>query len=122
MPTREIRLFLLGHLPAGRQRARLLPELRPRTSNTFWHDTGGRNHGRDIRPLAPVIEMSDQHFFAFSARNRDLRMECTRQGDLIIMTRRVRIWLDGWSQPWRWAACFGPSTGWVEWPPAPGRR
>jgi len=35
--------------------------------------------------LAPVIEMSDQQFFEFCQLNRDLRIERTSQGDLVIM-------------------------------------
>jgi Uma2 family endonuclease len=35
--------------------------------------------------LAPVIEVNDQQFFALCQLNRDLRLERTRQGDLVIM-------------------------------------
>jgi Uma2 family endonuclease len=35
--------------------------------------------------LAPVIEMSDEQFFRFCQLNRDLRIERTSQGDLVIM-------------------------------------
>jgi Uma2 family endonuclease len=35
--------------------------------------------------LAPVIEMSDQQFFELCQLNRDLRIEQTSQGDLVIM-------------------------------------
>ena len=35
--------------------------------------------------LAPVIDMSEQQFFAFCQLNRDLRIERTCQGDLVIM-------------------------------------
>jgi Uma2 family endonuclease len=35
--------------------------------------------------LAPVIEVSDQQFFDLCQLNRDLRIECTSQGDLVIM-------------------------------------
>ncbi len=35
--------------------------------------------------LAPVIEMSDQQFFELCQLNRDLRIERTSQGDLVLM-------------------------------------
>jgi Uma2 family endonuclease len=35
--------------------------------------------------LAPVIEVSDQQFFELCQLNRDLRIERTSQGDLVIM-------------------------------------
>ena len=35
--------------------------------------------------LAPVIEISDEQFFRFCQLNRDLRIERTSQGDLVIM-------------------------------------
>jgi Uma2 family endonuclease len=35
--------------------------------------------------LAPVIEMSDQQFFELYQPNRDLRIERTSPGDLVIM-------------------------------------
>jgi Uma2 family endonuclease len=35
--------------------------------------------------LAPVIDMSDQQFFELCQLNRDLRIERTSQGDLVIM-------------------------------------
>jgi Uma2 family endonuclease len=35
--------------------------------------------------LAPVIDMSDEHFFDLCQLNRDLRLERTSQGDLVIM-------------------------------------
>jgi Uma2 family endonuclease len=38
-----------------------------------------------ILHLASVIEMSDQQFFEFCQLNRDLRIERTSQGDLVIM-------------------------------------
>ena len=38
-----------------------------------------------ILRLAPVIEMSDQQFFELCQLNRDLRIELTSQGDLVIM-------------------------------------
>jgi Uma2 family endonuclease len=38
-----------------------------------------------ILRLAPVVEMSDEQFFALCQLNRDLRIERTSQGDLVIM-------------------------------------
>ena len=35
--------------------------------------------------LAPVIDMSDEQFFDLCHLNRDLRLERTSQGDLVIM-------------------------------------
>jgi Uma2 family endonuclease len=35
--------------------------------------------------LAPVVEMSDEQFFALCQLNRDIRIERTSQGDLVIM-------------------------------------
>src|SRR5882724_3317868 len=35
--------------------------------------------------LAPVIDMSDEQFFELCHLNRDLRLERTSQGDLVIM-------------------------------------
>ena len=35
--------------------------------------------------LAPVVEMSDEQFFALCQLNRDLRIERTSQGDLVIV-------------------------------------
>jgi Uma2 family endonuclease len=35
--------------------------------------------------LAPVVEMSDEQFFALCQLNRDLRIERTSQGDLVLM-------------------------------------
>ena len=35
--------------------------------------------------LAPAIDMSDQQFFELCQLNRDLRIERTCQGDLVIM-------------------------------------
>jgi Uma2 family endonuclease len=38
-----------------------------------------------ILRLAPVVDMSDRQFFDLCQLNRDLRLERTRQGDLVIM-------------------------------------
>src|SRR5919197_6697214 len=38
-----------------------------------------------ILRLAPVLEMSDRQFFELCQLNRDLRIERTSQGDLVIM-------------------------------------
>jgi hypothetical protein len=37
--------------------------------------------------LAPAVEMSDEQFFALCQLNRDLRLERTSQGDLVILPR-----------------------------------
>lgn len=56
--------------------------------------------------LAPVIEMSDQQFFAFCQLNRDLRIERTSQGDLVLMpptggeTGRTNFELTGLLRYW----------------------
>src|SRR5713101_3205430 len=38
-----------------------------------------------ILRLAPAIEMTDDQFFALCQQNRDLRLERTAQGDIIVM-------------------------------------
>lgn len=38
-----------------------------------------------ILHLRPAIELSDEQFFQLCQNNRDLRLECTAQGNLIIM-------------------------------------
>jgi len=71
--------------------------------------------------LAPVIEMNDQQFFAVCQLNRDLRLERTRQGDLVIMpptggeTGRINFELTGLFRHWVHAdgtgVGFDSSTG-----------
>jgi Uma2 family endonuclease len=71
--------------------------------------------------LAPVIEMNDQQFFAFCQLNRDLRLERTSQGDLVIMpptggeTGRINFELIGLFRHWVHAdgtgVGFDSSTG-----------
>jgi Uma2 family endonuclease len=56
--------------------------------------------------LAPAIEMTDQQFFALCQLNRDLRIERTSQGDLVIMpptggeTGRMNFELTGLFGQW----------------------
>lgn len=56
--------------------------------------------------LAPVIEMSDEQFFRFCQLNRDLRLERTCQGDVLIMpptggeTGRTNFNLTGLMSSW----------------------
>jgi len=38
-----------------------------------------------VMHLRPVVEMTDDQFFEFCQINRDLRIECTAQGELLIM-------------------------------------
>jgi Uma2 family endonuclease len=38
-----------------------------------------------ILRLAPAIKLDDQQFFELCQLNRDLRLECTKEGDLVIM-------------------------------------
>jgi Uma2 family endonuclease len=65
--------------------------------------------------LAPVIEVSDQQFFALCQLNRDLRLERTRQGDLVIMpptggeTGRMNFALTGLFG--RWVHADGTGVG-----------
>ena len=73
--------------------------------------------------LEPVIRLSDDEFFEFCAINRDLRVERTAKGELVIMSptggeaggRSAAII----GQLWRWAkedgrgAAFDSSTGFV---------
>jgi len=71
--------------------------------------------------LAPVIEMSDRQFFAFCQLNRDLRIERTSQGDLVLMpptggeTGRINFELTGLFRHWVHAdgtgVGFDSSTG-----------
>jgi Uma2 family endonuclease len=71
--------------------------------------------------LAPVIEVSDQQFFELCQLNRDLRIECTSQGDLVIMpptggeTGRMNFELTGLFSGWVHAdgtgVGFDSSTG-----------
>ncbi len=71
--------------------------------------------------LAPVVEMSDEQFFALCQLNRDLRIERTSQGDLVIMpptgdeTGRMNFELTGVFSLWVHAdgsgVGFDPSTG-----------
>ena len=59
--------------------------------------------------LAPVIDMSDEQFFDLCQLNRDLRLERTSQGDLVIMpptgseTGRMNFKLTGVFG--HWVAC-----------------
>src|SRR5262245_47309319 len=63
--------------------------------------------------LAPVIEMSDRQFFELCQLNRDLRLERTSQGDLVIMpptggeTGRMNFELTGLFGHW----VHGDGTG-----------
>lgn len=56
--------------------------------------------------LAPVLELDDQHFFEFCQLNRDLRIERTSQGDLLIMpptggeTGKINFELIGLFRQW----------------------
>jgi Uma2 family endonuclease len=73
--------------------------------------------------LEPVVRMSDDEFFEFCAINRDLRVERTAKGELVIMSptggeaggRSAAII----GQLWRWAredgrgVAFDSSTGFV---------
>jgi Uma2 family endonuclease len=65
--------------------------------------------------LAPVIEVNDQQFFALCQLNRDLRLERTRQGDLVIMpptggeTGRMNFALTGLFG--RWVHADGTGVG-----------
>lgn len=71
--------------------------------------------------LAPVIEMSDKQFFQFCQLNRDLRIERTSQGDLVIMpptggeTGRINfeltVWFGRWVQANGTGVGFDSSTG-----------
>jgi Uma2 family endonuclease len=79
----------------------------------------------EIPPLvlrfAPVIEVSDQQFFELCQLNRDLRLERTSQGDLVIMpptggeTGRTNFELTGFFGHWVHAdgtgVGFDSSTG-----------
>jgi Uma2 family endonuclease len=65
--------------------------------------------------LAPVIDMSDEQFFALCQLNRDLRLERTSQGDLVIMpptggeTGRTNFRLTG--AFYRWVEADGTGVG-----------
>jgi Uma2 family endonuclease len=65
--------------------------------------------------LAPVIDMSDQQFFELCQLNRDLRVERTSQGDLVIMpptggeTGRMNFELTGFFG--RWVHADGTGVG-----------
>jgi Uma2 family endonuclease len=71
--------------------------------------------------LAPVIDMSDEQFFDLCQLNRDLRLERTSQGDLVIMpptggeTGRMNFELTGLFGHWVYAdgtgVGFDSSTG-----------
>jgi Uma2 family endonuclease len=71
--------------------------------------------------LTPVIVMSDQQFFEICQLNRDLRIERTSQGDLVIMpptggeTGRMNFKLTGlfghWVHSEGSGVGFGSSTG-----------
>jgi Uma2 family endonuclease len=71
--------------------------------------------------LAPVVAMSDQQFFDFCQLNRDLRIERTSEGDLVIMpptggeTGRINFELTGLFGHWVHAdgtgVGFDSSTG-----------
>jgi Uma2 family endonuclease len=71
--------------------------------------------------LAPVINMSDEQFFELCQLNRDLRLERTSQGDLVIMppaggeTGRMNFELTGFFGRWVYAdgtgVGFDSSTG-----------
>jgi len=61
-----------------------------------------------ILNLHPAIELTDEQFFQLCLNNRDLRLECTAEGELIIMpptgwesgnrnsklTARLEVWAD----------------------------
>src|SRR5512145_2970597 len=68
-----------------------------------------------ILRLAPAIDMSDQQFFDLCQLNRDLRLERTSQGDLVIMpptggeTGRMNFALTGLFG--RWVHTDGSGVG-----------
>jgi Uma2 family endonuclease len=69
----------------------------------------------------PAIEMSDDQFFDFCQINRDLRMERTAEGDILIMTpeaassgsggSRLNYYFESWGETNDSGRFFGPATG-----------
>lgn len=71
----------------------------------------------------PAIELDDEQFFQFCRINRDLQIERTAQGDLVIMapeagssgyggTKLVALF-DHWAERDGSGRVFGPSTGFI---------
>src|SRR5258705_8318319 len=71
--------------------------------------------------LRPAVELTDDQYFALCGINRDLRLERTAEGDLIIMsptgfatgTRKAAITtqVGNWAKSDGRGAAFGSSTG-----------
>ncbi len=73
--------------------------------------------------LRPVLELTDEQFFQLAGLNRELRLELTAEGELIVMPptggetgrRNIRIAsrLDLWSEQDGTGIAFDSSTGYV---------
>jgi Uma2 family endonuclease len=86
-------------------------------SSTVEHSEAGSLHIR----LSPVITMTDDQFFEFCLLNRDLRIERTSEGDLIVMpptggrtgnrNLKVTMQLGVWAERDGTGVAFDSSTG-----------
>ena len=73
--------------------------------------------------LRPVLDMNADEFFAFCQLNRDLRLECTAEGDLVIMSpaggetgnrnARLNAFLTLWALNESSGEPFDSSTGFI---------
>jgi len=73
--------------------------------------------------MRPSIDMTDDQFFEFCQINRDLRIERTAQGDIVIMTPaggatgarnlRINLRLGLWAIQDDQGVAFGSSTGFI---------
>src|SRR2546423_3971273 len=69
----------------------------------------------------PVLDMDDDQFFRFCRINRDLRIECTAEGDIIIMapepgssglgSSKLTMKFGAWAERDGTGQLFGSSTG-----------
>jgi Uma2 family endonuclease len=74
-----------------------------------------------ILHLRPAVELTDDEFFALCAINRDLRLERTAEGDIIIMTptgfvtgyrnANITAQFNNWAKRDGSGVAFGSSTG-----------
>jgi Uma2 family endonuclease len=71
----------------------------------------------------PAIEMDDEQFFHFCQANRDLQLERTAEGDILIIApeagssgygrTKLVVMFDQWAERDGTGRVFGPSTGFV---------
>ena len=80
-------------------------------------------HGALVLPLWPVFKLDEDRFFELAGLNRDLRMELTAEGDLIVMpptggessqrNAEITLQLGPWAKHDGTGATFDSSGGFV---------